>query len=113
MTDGFWHSLVSWLFSPRTPLAVRLLQNEIGRLSDENRRLNDLLTQAYESRGVIPIQPERRELSPPAQVQRQSYADVEIELQKKDAEDFEAFQREESARLARVAEYTRDQSKPN
>lgn len=109
-----WRQFVDWLFKPRpAPLAVRLLQDEIGRLYDENRRLNNLLTQAYESRGVIPIQPERREPSPPVPVGYQTYAQVETDLGRQDREDFEAFRRMETERLEQLAEITREATKPH
>lgn len=62
------------------PAALRQAQAEIVYLRDENRRLNDLLTQAWESSRVIPRQPEHTLPPAPADTQARTMADLQAEL---------------------------------
>ena len=103
--ESFWHRLLDWL--TRSPLSVRLLEAQLEWMRKENQRLTDLLTQAWETRGVIPIQGEHRESPPPPQVQRKSYAEIEADLTRQDQADYEEFVRAETKRLERVKEVER------
>lgn len=106
--ESFWHRLLDWLARPN--LSVRLLQAELDRAHNEIRRLNDLLTQAWESARVVPVQGEHRQPLPPPALQRQSYGEIQAEYTKLSEENYQKWLADEELRLKRNSELT---SKPN
>jgi len=107
---AFFQRLIEWWTAP--PLAVTLLRDEVASLRAENRRLNDLMTQVYESRGVVPVQPQHVGPTPLPQEQRKSYAEIEAEHSRQDAEDYARFLAEEDARRLMLSQVT-SETKPN
>lgn len=90
--------LFDWL--TRDPAALVQANAEIVWLREENRRLSDLLTQAWESSRVIPRQIEHT--SPPAQVDAQprTLADLQAELDTQAEIDRERYEMSETKRQA-------------
>lgn len=90
-------AFLAWLLA--SPRALQQANNEIAWLRSENKRLNDILTQAFESARIIPRQPEHREPVPAAPERRKSIGEMQMEFQDQAAMNYAAWQREEAARL--------------
>lgn len=95
-------SFFIWLLSP--PRALRQAQDEIEWLRSENRRLNDLLTQAWEKSRIVPVQSQH--LQPPAQESEpvKTLGQMQREYAEQRVAAYEEWQREEQARLERLRE---------
>lgn len=100
--------LLEWL--ARDPAELRQAQAEIEYLRAENRRLNDLMTQAWESSRIIPRQLEHA--TPPAP---EAEAFKTLGQQQRDFEESCRRRREEfeAAESARLARFQQPESKPN
>ena len=92
--------LLEWFSRPS--LAVRLLQDENARLVAENRRLTDLLTQAWEQSRVVPRQPEHKGTPPPQPETRKTYGELQMEYALEEQRNYQIWKAAETERLSHV-----------
>lgn len=100
VSRSLWQAIVTWLTAP--PLSVRVLQDELARAHEENRRLSDLLTQAWEQGRVIPQQASHQ-LPPAAPVeQRQGYGEIQGEYARQVEADYARYLLDEEKRRLNI-----------
>lgn len=92
-------SLLLWLLSP--PRALAQAQDEIAYLRNELRRLNDLLTQAWESSRIVPVQSAHRQPVSPSPEPVKTLGEMQREFAEKRLNDYRQWQNDELARLER------------
>lgn len=89
-------SFLVWLLGPSK--ALQQAQSEIDYLRLELRRVNDLLTQAYETRGVVPVQAEHRQATAADTSAPRTIADLQANLDGQVERDRLAFESAEARR---------------
>jgi hypothetical protein len=99
---------LDWL--TRDSAALRQAQSEIAWLRGENKRLNDLLTQAWETSRVIPRQPEHASPPAPEAEPFKTLGQQQIDFEQQRIAERQQWEREEQARLDRL---TATDSKPS
>lgn len=98
------HRFLQWL--ARDTAELRQANNEIVYLRAENRRLSDLLTQAWESSRVIPVQAEHRTDTPAQQEVSVSLMDLQVRLDREAEEQRTMYEASESRRQAAMKDAT-------
>jgi hypothetical protein len=93
-------SFLQWLLSPSR--AIQQANSEIEYLRAENKRLNDLLVQAWESSRVVPVQSQHRQSIPKETDPPKTLAAMQIEYEKQALADYKAWQEDEQARIERT-----------
>jgi hypothetical protein len=94
----FW----AWLTSPSR--AIQIMQSEIEFLRAENKRLTDLLTQAWESSRIVPVQANHHQPVPadPSSSQLKTWGQQQEEFAAQKIARHERWKREETARLESI-----------
>lgn len=78
-------AFLAWFLGPSRALAQALA--EIEYLRGELRRVNDLLTQAWEQRNIVPVQAEHRQPSQPKPEQAKTMGQRQREFEEKRLKD--------------------------